>query len=94
MRCPLSNSSERESLFSSSVYAVVRGDQGDWIGLYGPDGRLIAEGHSFESSELLRLMGIPHLNIYDVPISDDVGSLPPTLGEVAELGGITQEVRP
>jgi hypothetical protein len=77
---------------TESLFAVVRGDQGDWIGLYGPDGRLIAEGHSFESSELLRLVGVPHLNIYDVAIPDDEGHLPPTLGEVAAWGGTTQEV--
>ena len=79
---------------SESLFSVVRNDEGDWIGLYGQDGRIIAEGHSFETSELLRLVGIPHLNIYDVVIPENKGHLPRTLGEIAALGGITQEVRP
>lgn len=78
----------------AGLFALVSNDEGDWIGLYGPDGRLIAEDHSFEASELLRLAGVPHLSIHDVAIPWEQGHLPDTLGEVAALGGTTKEVRP
>lgn len=75
------------------AYTLVSNDQGDWIGLYGPDGRLIAEGHSFQESELLRLVGVAHDRVEDVDLSD-LGRLPESLGEVAALGGSLETVRP
>lgn len=66
------------------MLTLVRNDQGDWIGLYGHDGRLIEEGHSFESSQLLALVGVAHDVVYDVDLSEE-GHLPPSLGAVASL---------
>jgi hypothetical protein len=77
----------------SAAYTLVSNDQGDWIGLYGPDGRLIEEDHSFGSSQLLRLLGIAHNRVWEVNL-EDAGRLPATLGGVAALGGYTEEVRP
>lgn len=65
---------------------LVQNDQGDWVGLYGHDGRLIEEGHSFESSRLLELAGISHEVVWDVDLSES-GHLPRSLGEVASLPG-------
>ena len=76
-----------------AAYTLVQNDEGDWMGLYGADGRLIAEGHSFQESELLRLVGVPHNRVWDVDLSE-LGRLPATLGELAALGGTTDEVRP
>jgi hypothetical protein len=70
------------------MYTLVRNDDGDWIGLYGPNGKLIQEGHSFESSELLELVGVEHDLIWDVALPEDTDRLPDTLAEAQRLGGM------
>jgi hypothetical protein len=75
------------------AFTLVSNDQGDWVGLYGPDGRLIEEGHSFSESRILELAGVAHDRVWDVNL-DDLGRLPDSLGEVAALGGKLTAVRP
>jgi hypothetical protein len=65
------------------MLTLVRNDEGDWIGLYGHDGRLIEEGHSFEASQVLELAGVAHDVVCDVDLSE--GRLPSSLGAVASL---------
>jgi hypothetical protein len=61
-------------------YTLVSSEDGDWIGLYGPDGKLIEEGHSLSESRILTLVGIKH-NWWRMDLSL-LGSLPSTLREV------------
>lgn len=35
---------------------VIKSDEGDWIGVY-KDGKLVDEGHSLETVDLLRQLG-------------------------------------
>lgn len=58
--------------------ALVTNDQGDWIGLYDK-GHLVAEGHSFEPSELLDLIGVTHIRISDVDLNPYGSRLPDQL---------------
>jgi hypothetical protein len=78
------------------MLTLVRNDQGDWIGVYGHDGRLIEQTHSFEESRVLELAGVAHDVVSDVDLDDSAGHLPTTLGEVAHLPGAQRrrEVRP
>lgn len=66
-------------------YTLVQNDQGDWIGLY-KDGLLIASGHSFSPSALLRMVGIRHDMIWDVT-TEDGSDFPNTLDELIHLPG-------
>jgi hypothetical protein len=77
------------------VLTLVYSDSGDWVGLYGHDGRLLDEGHSFSESRILELASVAHDAVYDVDLSD-IGHLPASLGEVASLHGdkTTRGVRP
>jgi len=69
-----------------SDFTLVQNDQGDWIGLY-KDGKLIAEGHSFQESQLLNLVGVTHDLIWDVEVPENMGGFPDTLDEVIHLPG-------
>ncbi len=77
------------------MLTLVHNDEGDWVGLYGHDGRLLAEGHSFAASQLLELAGVRHDLVWDVDLSE-TGRLPTSLGGVASLPGAKtrREVRP
>jgi hypothetical protein len=76
-----------------SEYTLIQDDEGDWIGLY-KDGRLVQEGHSFEPSRLLQLVGVRHDMIWDVDLSEE-GSLPQTLEEAIHLpGAVVRTVEP
>lgn len=81
---------EREVRFAA--YTLVKNDQGDWIGLYGPDGRLIEEGHSFETSRILELVGVAHDVVWEVDLSE-TGRLPASLSEVSTLPPTTKPYR-
>jgi hypothetical protein len=76
------------------TYTIVKNDDGDWIGLYGPDGHLLDEGHSFTASRVLELLGVAHDVIYDVPIPESEGHFPASLGDLAKWGGTTRSYRP
>ena len=63
-------------------YTLVRLE--DWIGLYDPDGDLLYENHSIESSKLLDLVGIDHESIYIEDYDPNLGSLPPRLEDLPD----------
>ena len=39
-------------------YKLVYASNGDWVGLYAPDGHLMAEGHSLSEDRMLQVLGI------------------------------------
>jgi pimeloyl-CoA synthetase len=43
-----------------TTHKLVSSDDGDWIGLYAPDGRLLDEGHSLTESRILDALGITY----------------------------------
>lgn len=57
----------------------------DWVGVYGEDGRLIEEGHSFEPEEVIRMMGLDIPTIKVDITEHGLSRLPRTLSEVLDL---------
>ena len=42
------------------THKLISSDDGDWIGLYAPDGRLLDEGHSLDEMRILDALGIAY----------------------------------
>ncbi len=57
-------------------------DVNDWIGIY-INGKLTSQGHSFHTSELLKLIGVPHDYVFaDSGWLVERGSLPENIEDV------------
>jgi hypothetical protein len=67
------------------LITLVRDEGGDWIALY-KDGKLVDQGHSFESSRLLTLLGIEHEEITDGNAEETGFTFPESLDEVVRYG--------
>lgn len=44
----------------SRRYTLVTDSGGDWVGLYGPDGNLLNEGHSLCEQQMLAALGVEY----------------------------------
>lgn len=66
-------------------FALVRDDEGDWIGLY-ENGLLVYENHSISERKLLELVGIPCRQIGDVNLEEFDNHLPPRLDQLEGKG--------
>ena len=63
------------------MITVVRDDQGDWIALY-KDGKLLGQGHSFETAEVLRMLGVKYEVYYDIDPEPTGWKFPDDLNEL------------
>lgn len=63
------------------MITLVHDDQGDWIAVY-KDGKLLDQGHSFDESSLLRLLGIKYESYWEIDIESYGFRFPDSLNEI------------
>ena len=48
------------------MITIVHNDHGDWVGIYNENGKLLDQQHSFDESQILKLVGVDHILIHGV----------------------------
>lgn len=63
------------------MITLIHDNQGDWVAVY-KDGELLDQNHSFQETELLRLLGVKYESYWDIDLEPYGFRFPDSLNEI------------